>query len=86
VPGLFCKLCYRFVPSFILPRVAGEERGGGLNGLNGLNVLNTGSLISSPFDLHRVAAFSRLANNPGLLGNAVGSTLLATEYLLQQRL
>ena len=27
-------------PSFILPRIAGEERGGGLNDLNGLNVLN----------------------------------------------
>jgi hypothetical protein len=27
-------------PSFLLPRVAGEERGGGLSDLNGLNVLN----------------------------------------------
>src|ERR1700741_3191820 len=27
-------------PSLILPRVAGEDRGGGLNGLNALNVLN----------------------------------------------
>src|SRR3990172_7167478 len=27
-------------PSFILPRVAGEERGGGWNGLNSLNELN----------------------------------------------
>src|SRR3972149_4231960 len=27
-------------PSFILPRVAGEERGGGLNGLNVLSDLN----------------------------------------------
>jgi hypothetical protein len=27
-------------PPLFLPRVAGEDEGGGLNGLNGLNVLN----------------------------------------------
>jgi hypothetical protein len=33
--------CAPFKPSpYILPRDAGEDRGGGLNGLNVLNVLN----------------------------------------------
>jgi hypothetical protein len=32
-------------PSFILPRDAGEERGGGLNDLNGWNDLNNERVV-----------------------------------------
>src|SRR5882724_10237529 len=42
VPDVQAVQSLRYVqsPSFILPRVAGEERGGGWNCLNGLNVWN----------------------------------------------
>jgi len=35
-------------PPLFLPRDAGEDRGGGLNGLNGLSVLNSVSPSGSP--------------------------------------
>src|SRR5262245_3253276 len=52
-----------FQPSpYILPRVAGEERAGGLNGaqrLNGLNVLNQHRLANHP-ELERSVKISDL--------------------------
>jgi hypothetical protein len=35
-------------PPMFLPRDAGEDEGGGLNGLNSLNVLNCGCYRGSP--------------------------------------
>ena len=40
-------------PSFILPRVRGEERGGGWNSWNGLNVLNGPVITRSPIHQDR---------------------------------
>src|SRR5919109_3659134 len=42
-------------PCFVLPRVAGEETGEGLNDLNGLNVLN----VYRPFAFLSCASCSR---------------------------